>query len=87
MGNNKIVSNDSKVFPNPSKDKITIEIQGNSPKEKVIEIFDSIGRIVMKRKMVENSIQRDSESLSKGLNFYKIMGSGRLIGKGKIIVE
>jgi hypothetical protein len=41
----------------------------------------------MKRKMVENTIQLDSKFLSKKLNFYKITESGKLIGKGKMIME
>lgn len=76
-----------KVYPNPSKDQITIEIKGNGSKEKLIEFIDSKGQVTSEKVIIENTLQINSKSLSKGLNFYKITEAGKLIGQGKIIIE
>jgi hypothetical protein len=75
------------VYPNPSKEQITIKIKGNYSNEKVIEFIDSKGQLILKKEIKDNTLQVDSKKLIKGLNFYKITDSGRLIGQGKIIVD
>jgi hypothetical protein len=75
------------VYPNPSKEQITIKIKGNYSNEKVIEFTDSKGQIILKKEIKDNTLQINSKSLNKGLNFYKIKESGKFIGQGKIIVD
>lgn len=76
-----------KVYPNPSKDQLTIEIMNNDSNEKQIEFIDSRGQVTLKQIITQKTLQVNSKSLCKGLNFYKITESGKLIGQGKIIIE
>lgn len=75
------------AFPNPTNGQISITIEGNNSNVKEIEFIDTKGQIVLKTKIEDNTLKVNSKSLSKGLSFYKITESGRLIGQGKIIVE
>lgn len=75
------------VFPNPSKNLITISIEGSNTEIKTIEFFNSKGQLLYKQKTKEKSVQIDTELLTKGLIFYKIISSAEIIGYGKIIVE
>ena len=75
------------VFPNPSKDQITINIEGNSAEIRILEFFDSKGQLVYTKETKEETIKLNIKSLNKGLYFYKITTSGKLIGQGKFIVE
>lgn len=80
--NSKII-----VYPNPTRKIFTIKIEMNNSNEKEIEFIDSNGQIILRKELKDNVLQVNSKLLRKGLNFYKITESGKIIGQGKIIVE
>lgn len=75
------------VYPNPSNKLITIDVKENYSGEKTIEFIDGKGQVIWKKVMEGNSLQVDSKLLNKGINFYRITSSGKLIGQGKILIE
>jgi hypothetical protein len=75
------------VFPNPTKNKITIKIEENKANKKTLDFYDNKGQLVLTKDFHENIIHLETESLLKGLYLYKITESGKLIGQGKIIIE
>ncbi len=75
------------IFPNPASNRITIKIESEKTEIKTLEFFDSNGQLAFKKETNENIVLLKTESLTKGLHFYKISASGKLIGQGKVIVE
>ncbi len=72
------------VTPNPSNGKVTFNCQENEYK---IEIIDIKGRIVFKT-ISKNSINTiDLNEKDKGIYFYKITNSNKVIQQGKIIIQ
>ena len=60
-----------KIFPNPANDKINIETF-NSPKDSRLSVFNAAGQLQIETQLINNKIQIDINSLSKGLYFVKV---------------
>ncbi len=64
------------VFPNPTKEKITIEFVQVNDEELNLELIDALGRIIISKKIKKNASSEELsfEKLSKGIYFLKING-------------
>ena len=74
------------VFPTICKDKINIKVNGNSPSENEVKIYDCLGRQVFESSFKVNELQIDISSLNSGIYFVEIR-NGNFQKTEKIIVE
>ncbi|RMG80440.1 MAG: T9SS C-terminal target domain-containing protein, partial [Bacteroidetes bacterium] len=80
--------NHLKIYPNPAKDKITIEKQNGNFKKASLELYNSLGQSV---RYIENissgNIIIERDDLKKGVYFYTIKEGSRLVASGKLLFE
>lgn len=75
-----------RIFPNPSDGKMTIEIIGTENTISTVEIFNSIGTLVMKDNTMDTMINLDLGSCPKGIYFVRI-NTGSFEHTEKIIIQ
>lgn len=79
------------VYPNPTKDKITLQIQTSKSISLPIEIVDANGKLIMKQNLnyskdkTENSI--DVSSIANGVYFLKIYAKDSKVQTVKLVKE
>ena len=82
--------NSLKVFPNPAKDKLTVEIDPfnvNNTGNSVLLIFDAAGKAVYKEKVNNrNTMIINTLSLKNGVYFINIKDKEGIVLKGKFII-
>ena len=79
--NEAIVENEFLIFPNPSSDYINIEIKNNNIDKKTIlfgELFDMLGRLKTKVKIIDNKATFSVQDLNKGIYVLKIYINGQV---------
>lgn len=65
------------VYPNPSNGRYFVNVFGVTNVSVLnIEVYNSIGKIVLKNKMENSLIQIDLSDFSKGIYFVRIIGGG-----------
>ena len=77
-GINKVISkNNFKIYPNPAKEMIYIEIPLNQSNQLLVEIFDMNGRAVIAQSIASNVQLTNINigNLNDGLYFVKILGN------------
>ncbi|MGV9004699.1 S8 family serine peptidase [Flavobacterium sp.] len=80
---NENIKNNFKVFPNPTKDKITFVIPNDSD-EVIIIIYNPLGQKIIEQKSVNQSLDITLQNNSEGIYFYKIQSKNNF-QSGKII--
>lgn len=82
---NSVTQSSIKVFPNPSNEYITVNL--DSPLKKAeISIFNTTGTLVKKLLIDNNSIIQVT-GLNAGLHLFSLTSEGKVIGSGKFVVE
>jgi uncharacterized repeat protein (TIGR03803 family) len=62
-----------KTFPNPTKDIIQIQVNGNKDKDFTVELLDTFGRVVGVQNSNDSQIMVDVTNYTKGLYFIKVI--------------
>ena len=80
-----------KVFPNPTKDILTIDLAASSIKVSnnySLEITDATGKLIYKEKLflMQNVVNINTSSFSDGIYYITVMGNNMLMAKKKFIV-
>ena len=77
------------VYPNPTNNKMTIEVLTATYNDLTLDIYNSIGQRVAKRQASGNIFTIDKNEIGSGVYFYELHTTtdGKLIGQGKIIFE
>lgn len=76
-----------KVYPNPFKDRVTIEM-GGEPQEVTLVVYDIIGREMVR--IQESNTTRmvwTPNNLKSGVYVFNLFAEGKVIGKGRIIAQ
>jgi len=91
--NSKIIDKliELKVFPNPTKDILTIDLAASSIKVSnnySLEITDATGKLIYKEKLflMQNVVNINTSSFSDGIYYITVMGNNMLMAKKKFIV-
>lgn len=80
-------SNSVKVYPNPAKDFLTIDLSEIIDKESSIKIYNSLGQIIFEEKKAESEkIAITTSFLGKGIYFIQIKEKNKVCSK-KVIIE
>lgn len=75
-----------KVFPNPAKDQLCISV-GNSAKAMEVEIMDIVGKRCLARKVEDENVDIDIDSLKNGVYFIRIKQSDNTVYTKKFIKQ
>jgi photosystem II stability/assembly factor-like uncharacterized protein len=85
LNENFIFSEILKIYPNPSKDKITIS-SPSITKDTKLSIFNVNGEKVIERLLTDNETQLDISTLPRGVYFVKVQNE-TMVGVGKMVKE
>jgi len=86
--NEKKVNNELefRIYPNPVKNLITVELQSNQPEEGLINIFSFQGELILESFMNgQKKVNIDVSNLSSGIYFIQCLSKGS-IGTKKFIL-
>ncbi len=87
IGTPLLSSVDISAFPNPFEESATIKVEGLNFKELSLHVFDINGRLISFDKTQGNQFVLKRNGLTSGMYFYQIIGDGKLVGVGKVIVQ
>ena len=78
--------NEVGVYPNPFTS--TIYIQTTSPKQETFSLYDSYGKLILTKTIIDNKEQINTSQLAAGLYFYSIVNkNGERVKAGKVVKE
>ena len=75
-----------RLYPNPSRDFITIELDGDS-REATVQIYNLRGKVVMQREFSASVFRIDVSGLSKGSYLLKVLRGGNALIIRKIVLN
>jgi hypothetical protein len=76
------------VYPNPMGESATIVILGQEIPKADFLLFDAMGKLVRREKIVGNSLDFKRSTLAKGLYFYRILDEKNTpLSIGKVIIQ
>ncbi|MGH1338361.1 MAG: DUF7619 domain-containing protein [Aureispira sp.] len=77
-----------RAYPNPFRDLVTIEVDGEQFKSLELIVYDLLGQQVAYRQIANsNQIQLTRANLQQGIYVYKLIGDQEEISTGKISVQ
>ena len=71
-----------KVYPNPAKDRVTIEVEGMT----LISVYNTLGQCVIQSEVAESQTTIDLQNMSTGLYLLRIVTGEGTISK-RIVIE
>ena len=71
-----------KVYPNPAKDRVTIEVEGMT----LISVYNTLGQCVIQSEVAESQTTIDMQNMSTGLYLLRIVTKEGTISK-RIVIE
>lgn len=92
-----IISNEDNVFyilpgqflfyPNPISQEENIQIAIKNPKGEIIELYDELGRLVIRYDLINPFETLETINLPAGIYFYHILWEKERIQEGKIVIK
>lgn len=79
-------TNNFSIYPNPTKDVITIQINETTFTKSRFKLIDVIGKEVVNKKITSNTTSIDVSQYTKGVYFYQILHQKELIS-GNLIIQ
>jgi hypothetical protein len=86
LGTSNFYTNSVKYFPNPTSDRLTVQLEQNLDRAS-LEIIGMNGQI-LQRQLIENGVtqlETDVSALPTGLYFLQVREQERLIFTGKFV--
>ena len=74
-----------KIFPNPVQDKLNIEMKSKG--ERKMEVFNTLGQLVISTQLLSDKNEVDLQKLSGGIYFYRITNSNKILCTGRLVKE
>jgi hypothetical protein len=90
VGSEELSAAGIRVYPNPAKEMLFVEINENSPmKEGTIQIFNSIGKSIYNRTLSANdqSISIDLKGFASGVYTFRLLQEGNKAVNYKVVVH
>ncbi len=87
--NNKFIINQSfSIYPNPTKDVVTIDFKVNENEAVNIEIIDVMGKVQIKERLDASTFHTiQLKNMKTGIYFYRLIKNDAAIYNGKLIIE
>jgi hypothetical protein len=73
------------IFPNPTSNYLTIKMGTKDFSDLDYSIYNSIGKVILEKKKIEELIQIDMQSFATGIYFLQINQNQKLVKSYKII--
>ncbi len=70
--------NHLQVFPNPTKNRLTIQFDYHAPQNTQIQIFDMVGRMVHQQAMTQQREQLNIGHLASGMYLVRVVADGKV---------
>lgn len=74
------------IFPNPAIGYVTVQLTVNDPEPKYFELVDPSGIVVLTKQLTGNTTTMNVSAFGAGVYYYRIVGSGKVLQSGKIII-
>lgn len=78
-------TNEITIYPNPSSGNLTINISDTNFSNLEIEIYNSIGQVILRKSLIQNTTKLDLTSVSSGMYHYRVTGTNSVDQTGKLI--
>jgi hypothetical protein len=80
---------EAKVFPNPARDAVTIEMPENLPQNTELKLYDALGQLVLEQQIAKGmqQVQISLKGLEHGVYFFELVNDEVVIGNGKVVKE
>ncbi len=75
------------LYPNPSSESVTFDVEGQSFKKLQLSVFDLDGKLVKRQAYNGNQFTLFRDQLPSGMYVYRLEAEGKLINTGKFIVR
>lgn len=76
-----------KTYPNPAKDDITFEILNQNTINGEIQIYNTLGILVMSQNINGTKEIVNSSKFANGIYFFKLISNDQIIDSGKFIIQ
>lgn len=89
INENSIKKNEIKIYPNPTENRFTVEIQhGNLMlKNAKLEIVDVRGKMMKQLPVNNRQLTIETNGWERGVYFVNLISGGKAMAKGKVLVE
>ena len=90
VGLNEVLGSEISVYPNPATDVVNIDLGNINAENSVIELYSSVGQLVMSKNIVSvsgNQTQFETTDLDGGLYFIKVLTEGKIYTSGVVITK
>ncbi len=84
---NSTSSTGFKIFPNPTKDEVTIQLNGDDTDASEIILTNTLGDIIERKKLTSNNMKLNIERIPNGLYIISFIKDGTLIASEKLIKQ
>ena len=86
-GINEILANAVSVYPNPANGVINVDLTSELTKKSSIEIYDAMGKLVVKQNLNSELNSINITALNIGVYSFKILNNNEIIKSGKFIKQ
>ena len=86
-GINEILENAVSVYPNPANGVINVDLTSELTKNSSLEVYDALGKLVVKQVLANELNSINISSLSNGVYTFKILNKAETIKTGKFIKQ
>jgi hypothetical protein len=86
-GINEIFANSISVYPNPNNGLINISLTSELAQHSSLEIYDAIGKLVVKQVLANELNAINISNLNNGIYLFKVLNNSNIIKIGKLIKE
>jgi hypothetical protein len=62
-----------RFYPNPVKDKLTIELKNALPQKALIQVYDCVGKLIIQKIIQDSEFMLDLNDLSSGIYWIKLL--------------
>jgi len=90
VGFNEVLGSEISVYPNPATDVVNIDLGNINAENSVIELYSSVGQLVMSKNIVSvsgNQTQFETTDLDGGLYFIKVLTEGKIYTSSVVITK
>ncbi len=86
-GINEAVANSISVYPNPNNGVINIILTSELSKNSLLEVYDALGKLVVKQAMVNELNTINISNLENGIYVFKVINNTNTVKIGKLIKQ
>ena len=86
-GIDEVLSNSISVYPNPVNGVVNITLTSELAKHSSIEIYDAVGKVVIKQVLSNELNSINISNLNNGIYTYKVLNNSNSIKTGKLIKQ